>query len=206
MRRYSVGNVSAGVVGVAETPPVRPRAGELTRAHAVNVAAATGCLIASASVAAWTVARVAGAEVELSLLGYALPVAAVGSLSSGAVALLRFTMEHRRAVYGFELELEPDEPTREPRSGAPMPGTLLRGPDGALHRFDLVLTRPEVEAIKRVLLSEGRATVRSLLAVVGERASLLRGELIRLGVCERPQSERAAAMLTERGRGAIERW
>lgn len=200
----------------AAAPRVRlpaPSGGDPSRAHALNYAAASAALVTSLGVGGWLVASAAGGAPALELLAYAPALGGLAGLVAGAVALLRFTAEHRAWVYRWgevgEPELEPEPPTlagpSDLRAGA-LPGAFVRGLDGGLHRLDLDLTRAELEAVQRLLLSEGRATVRALAAIVGERASLLRAELIRLGICEPPQGERAAALLSEAGRMAVQRW
>jgi len=206
MRAYRAADVTPTIPEAS--PPSMPRRGDLTRTHAINVGAGVGALALCGAVGAWGIARATGVDVDPVALAYAVPVAATGALASGAVALLRFTAEHRRAIYGWgivDAEGAPDV-TGAPGQGKPVPGTFLRAPGGVFHRVDLVLSHPEQQAVKRLLLADGKATVRALAAVVGDRASLLRGELVRLGICSQPDATRAAAALTERGREAVERW
>ncbi len=186
----------------------RPR--ELTRQHAANWAVGSMIFGLCAVVFLYVLARAAGLPLQSDVLLYALPLPVLIGLAVGALKLIRFTEEHRNWLYQVETwthtDLDGDGRVGDPQAGKIEPGTMLHGISGGYQRFDVQLTRQEIEAVKRLLLTEGKATVRGLTGVIGDRASALRTELIRLGVCVSPENDRAPALLSEPGKKAVMRW
>jgi len=189
------------------------RQSDTTRAHALNWAVGVAMLTLCMLAGAYLIGR--------SLLDLSIPSEAIALIllapmigtATGAVKLIQFTSQHRQWLYDLERSLDVDL-NRDGEIGQPGPamagetpgGVFLMCPDGVRRRVDTELSAEEIKATKRLLLGSGKATVRSLTAVVGDRASALRQELIGLGICGHPEHRKAAAELTLSGRKAVVRW
>lgn len=186
------------------------RSTELTRAHALNWAGSVVAIGLCAMLALFVGLRAINVNVSPKLFVYLLPLPLLIGICVGSIKLIQFTEEHRDFLYRVEeatgVDLDLDGEIGRPRAETEaLPGTLVRGVDGAFHRIDTVLTAPEIHAIKRLLLTAEKATVRALTGIVGDRASQLRQELITLGICE-AAAVKSAARLSADGKKAVMRW
>lgn len=188
--------------------PRTERRGDPTLEHAVyyalGIASVALCAILGVFVLAWALL-----PLELPKQAFwAILAAPLLGLGMGGVKLLRFTDEHRHYLYHLEelLSVDLDDDGEIGHPGGGPAGTFVMCPDGVRRRLDTELDPDEVQAVKRQLLLAGKATVRALTMVVGDRASGLREELIALDVCAKPEHDRAPALLTEVGRKAVMRW
>lgn len=187
------------------------RSTELTRTHALNWTGAVIALGLCVVMAVWVGLRALNVSVPPRLLVFFLPLPLLVGICVGSVKLIQFTEEHRNWLYAAEnaigVDLDGDGEIGDPRAQTePTPGTMLMGIDGARHRIDVELSAGEIQAVKRLLIESGKATVRGLTGPVGERASALRDALIGLGICEAPTSTKSAANLSEPGKKAVMRW
>jgi len=194
----------------ADLPTLARDSHDDTRAHALNwalgVASLTLSVLAGLGLIAFALLDLHISR-ELILL---ILLAPLSGIAIGALKLIQFTAEHRDYLYRLEdaynVDLNMDGEIGQPAGGETPTGTFVMGPNGVRHRLDTELTGEEIKAVKRILLGSGKATVRALTGTVGDRASQLRQELIRIGVCEEPAHKRAAAELSEAGRKAVRRW
>lgn len=212
MRTY---RTAAPIAEPWHKPTIAPSS-DTSRGHACNWGAAVGILTLCAGVCAWSAAKALGAHVTAGQLALVLPAAIGAGGVAFAVKLLQFTQEHRAWLYALEratgLDLDGDGTTGEPPGAQAQPkptidGALVRGIDGSMHRLDVALSPPEMQAIKRHMLTAGAFGVRAVNTILQDetRASLLRSELYRLGILEQPKP-RTATRLTDPGKRAVMRW
>jgi hypothetical protein len=194
----------------AELPTVHPRSSDTTRAHALNWFVSVTSIVLCGLVAVYILAK---SLLDVNLPGdvvWLILLAPLIGTITGAIKLIQFTSQHRQWLYDLEstldMDLNRDGEIGKPEAGETATGSFLMCPDGTRRRVDTELSADDVKAVKRVLLGSGKATVRALTGVVGDRASVLRQELIELGICSKPEHSRAAATLTESGRKAVRRW
>jgi len=196
----------------AELPTVKQRTqSDITRAHALNWALSIGALVLCALVGAWILAR---ALLDLSIpsdIIWLILLAPISGAVAGSIKLIQFTEEYRCFLYAVEdalqVDINNDGEIGQPQIAGDTPrGSFLMTGDGTRHRIDTELSAEEVKAVKRLLLTSGKATVRGLTAVVGDRASALRQDLITLGICEEPDRKNAAAAVSVLGREGVMRW
>ena len=203
MRNYKTDR--AIVNGYLPTP--HPN-GDTSRQHAINYAAGVALLTLCAYVVLWSIIKPFWESLPEWTIILCVPVALIMGISWGSIKLMQFTEEHRDWLYYIEtttgLDINQDGVIGDPESL--QSGAILMGVDGIRHRIDTDLTLEEINAVKRLLLLSEKATVRSLTAVVGDRASRLREELMKLKICARPTSPRSAAYLTDPGKKAVRRW
>ena len=192
---------------------VAPRERDLERTHAANFAMGAGVLAAVLSVIIWCTAKALWPEIPNISILLCAPVAAIFGLSSGSLALIRFTNEVRDALYAMEnttgQDINGDGVVGDPvmQVGTPPEGALIRGVDGQFHRIDTRLSKADTYAIKTSMLSNGTYGVRAINSVLGDetRGSGLRVELHRLGILTKPE-QRQATKLTPEGVKAVRRW
>lgn len=173
-----------------------------TRRHAVNWFLGVTALAAGASTTAWWLLyRVGWASVD------GLITSAPLSLSVGvgfaAWQLLTYTRQYREWLYA-QAESRDASP-RKGNNAQRAAGTLLRGADGVMQRVEVELSEDEISGLKKALLRDNAASVRSLTPLVGERASALRAELHQIGILAELR-EKAATPLTPAGKKAVMRW
>ena len=176
------------------------------RFDAVSVGMSTAVLVFCGVIGAWIVARYLW-DVPVYTVLLSIPAAVLSGAAVGALKLLDFVNEHRRYLYPIEtitgIDIDRDGVVGVPPEDEV---TMLRGIDMQFHRINTQLTDDDKRALKAYLLLDGKATVRGLSAIVGERASMLRSELIGLGICQQPQHGNAAAVLSREGLEAVKRW
>jgi len=192
----------------AITPAHTERHSDPTLEHAIYYALGVACVALCVILSVFVLGK-ALLPLELPEQAFwAILVAPLLGLGMGGVKLLRFTDEHRHYLYHLEelLSVDLDDDGEIGHPGGGPAGTFVMCPDGVRRRLDTELDPDEVQAVKRQLLLAGKATVRALTMVVGDRASGLREELIALDVCAKPEHDRAPALLTEVGRKAVMRW
>jgi hypothetical protein len=196
---------------ITEARPAPVRNTDITRAHAINWALGVATLVFCLLVLAFVLAK---ALLHTSIPSEALwliLVSPILGLSMGAYKLVVFTEEHRWFLYHIEeamgVDLDNDGSIGQPRAQTePEPGTFLMGVDGVRHRLNTELTAGEIATLKAYLLSNEKASVRGLTGLVGDRASLLRDELVTMGVCVEPPRKNQAAGLSDAGKKAVRRW
>lgn len=181
------------------------------RQHAINYAAGVAIISLCVYVLAWSVIKPFWEGLPSWTILFCLPVALIVGSCWGSIKLMQFTEEHRNWIYWVEeatgFDLDQDGIVGMPAEESEARGyTFLLGADRVLHRLNVDVTLAEIDSVKRSLLLSEKATVRSLTAIVGDRASRLRDELIALGICEMPRRDNAAAMLSTAGREAVVRW
>lgn len=182
--------------------PAQPRpARDDTRRHALNWFLGVSGLAGAGILALWWVLYRFG-WANLSGLGTALPLALVGGMTAASWQLIKYTREYRDWLYARAAEAPAGNPRKEL---LPPKATQLRGPDGVFRPVEVDLSTAEIAQLKGLLLREGGCSVRSLTPLVGDRASLLRQELHRLGILAELR-QRAATPLTPGGKQAVERW
>ena len=185
-----------------------PPTGDTSRTHAVNYAIGVALLALVAYIAVWSFSVVLIDGIPFWTLLLCVPVAISAGIAFGAAKLLSFTEMHRAYLYGLEsvlgIDIDGDGSVGEPTT--PQTGTLLLGVDDRYHRIDTTLTTTEIDQVRRLLLLSHKATVRALAAIVGDRASHLRAELIGLHICARPERDNAAAPVSDAGRKVLTRW
>ena len=187
-----------------------PRHADVTRQHAVNWALGVGTLTLCLLILVYVLARaLTPFEIPKQAL-WLIALAPVSGLSMGAFKLIAYTTEHRAFLYAIEdatgWDLDGDGEVGEPAQATPQAGTFLMGADGIRHRLSTELDAGEIKALKAYLTQNGKASVRGLTGLVGDRASLLRDELIAIGVCVSPRNANAAAILSDAGRKVVTRW
>lgn len=181
---------------------------DTSRSHAMNWAAGVALLALCGYVVVWSLIKIFWEALPNWTILLCVPVAIISGISWGSMKLISYTEMHRAYLYGLESVLgidingdgnigEPDVMNR---------GALLYSIDDTYKRIDTTLSMEEIDQIKRLLLLSKKATVRSLAAIIGYRASQFRTELIGLGICEKPENSNAAAVLSEAGERAVLRW
>jgi hypothetical protein len=176
-----------------------------TRNDAVNWGMGIAALVFCGYVGGWTIVA-ALVDVPWYTCLLCLPLAMLCWVGVAAFKLLTFTEMHRSYLYRLESVLGVDIDD-DGEIGVPQSGTLLVSGDGTFKRIDTTLSPEEIDAVKRHLLLSGKATVRALTTVVGDRASRFRSELIgALHICAPPEASNAAAVVTEAGKRALLRW
>ena len=183
-------------------PPVAARHDD-SRRHAMNwllsVSGAGYALLASAL---WMcVTRGLKTRPLIALL----PVPLVVGVIVASYQLLSYTQKYRAYRYG-----DGDQPSVPPRrkattTAAPRHATFLPAADGSYQRLNLTLTHAEIKKLKQSLLLNQRYVVRTWTKLLGERASILRAELYRLGITTAP-SANTATTVTEAGLTAVQKW
>ncbi len=186
------------------------RADQLTSDHARNWlyvglvrSCITSCAVVLVSIQAGWVAWQPGWIVVI------LIATLTGGLDTWADRLAQYTEEARDALFGAVAADVDSAPAPQParvRPGSARSGTQVRCPDNAWRPLSVDLTQAEQRAVAASLLDRHDASVRSLTAIVGDRASHLRDDLIRLGICAQPARANRAAPLTAPGRQAVQRW
>ena len=186
---------------------------DITRTHAVNWGIGVMILSFVGYVFGWCLLKIFWVKLPAWTIGLCLPLSLLIGPGYGALKLISFTEEYRDWLYATEDSTQTDmnndgvigQPDPDDPS-IPLNGTMIMGIDGLYHRIDSKLNIEEVQKVKRLLLLSQKATVRSLSDIVGERASHLRNELISLGICHKPEYEKAAALLSEPGMRVVKRW
>jgi len=181
---------------------------DVSRAGAINWGVGVALLSFCGYVLGWSILKGFWASLPNWSILLCVPVALILGASWGSLKLIQFTEEYLDYLYAVEVETGQDINGDGIVGDPPMfdRPTLLMGIDGIRHRVDVDLLPSEVDRVKRLLLLSGKATVRALASVVGERASRLRDELIAWGICEQPDRANAAAVLSPPGKKAVMRW
>lgn len=181
---------------------------DISRQHATNYGIGIALITFCIYVLCWSILKMFWEDLPNITIVLCLPISLGMGISWGSAKLLEFTEEHRNWLYAIEeqtgIDINGDGIVGDPPIfDRP---TLLMGIDGIRHRLNTELLPSEIERVKQLLLLSGKATVRSLTAIVGDRASQLREELIALNICDRPLRNNAAALVSERGKRALMRW
>jgi len=180
---------------------------DISRNHAESWAIGVAMILFSAYIAGWFAYILTFGNLSIWSLFLCIPIAIIGGIGVGGIKLLKFTNEHRRYVYWYAEQEETALDFQEPVGNPPLEDyTMLRGIDGQYHRINTSLTDEEKRGLKLYLLMHESVTVRGLDPMVGNRATLLRSELITLGICSRPVSSNQAAEITAIGKKTVMRW
>ena len=185
---------------------------DITRTHAINWGVGVAILFFCGYALTWTVLKMFITKIPVWTLALVFLAPLIG-FAWGAYKLINYTEEYRDWLYETEdytqTDINGDGLIGEPdpdNIAIPLNGTLIRGIDGQMKRIDTGLSLTEIQEIKRLLLLDKKATVRTLTNVIGERASRFRLELIKLGICEKPAYDKAPAVLSGEGARAVMRW
>jgi len=204
-RKYTVGTMTAPVPWLSTAPRTEraTAASDDSRRHAINWFIALFLTGLAVLVTVWFVLAMWG--IQANWLFKLWPLALIASIVKSCERLLHYTAEYRKARYNLPAPAKAEKAT----AATPRPRrefTGLWAADGSIQRIDgMTLNNAEIKRLKQVLLREGKYVTRNHSQLLGQRASILRGELYRLGITTEPVGNRAT-QLTAKGRAAVEKW